>query len=437
MHIKKGMKKHRFSPLLSWLWLLAGLAVFVCIHRVYFLPTFLVQFQGDLSMVKPLYWGGIACCLAVGWSMLSGRKLPYSNNFEVLLVTSLFFVCVLLFFLAATREFYSGTYLLTLECVMVFWFGMEVCFRNRFVTYRFIVLPSSIPLSREDFLEHDVVFWKEDDDTHRFDEVDAVVVDFTISLHPPLQKLLSQYQQIGMPVIPLSEFLENVWGRIPIGMFGGAMGPGNTPFRPYLLLKPLLERIIAFAGLLVTAPVVLAAALAVKMTSAGPILFCQQRVGRKGVPFTIYKLRTMRNGTDGPAGRDGIENDRDVTAIGRLLRRYHLDELPQLINVLKGDMALVGPRPETVEFTEVYKGEIPGYILRNQMLPGVTSWALIHQGHVHGVRDTAVKLSYDLFYLKHVSLFLDFYIIIKTVWIMVTGIEKLSSPNGLRVFAKK
>lgn len=126
-----------------------------------------------------------------------------------------------------------------------------------------------------------------------------------------------------------------------------------------------------------------------------------------------------------------------VTAIGNLLRKFHIDELPQLLNVVKGDMALVGPRPETVELTEVYKQAIPGYILRNEIRPGVVSWALIHQGNVSGIEDTAVKLSYDLFYLKHISLFLDFYIILKTIWIMLSGTEKLSSPNGLRMFSRK
>ena len=433
MHIKTNLRKHRYSPFLSWAWLLAGALAFMCIHHVHFAPIFAERFQGDAMPVRPLYWGAIACYLAVGWSMFSGRKLPYSNNFEVLSLTSFLAICTLLLFLAATREFYSGTYLLVLFCFQLAWLGIEVWFRNRFVAYRFAVFPSSIPLSAGDFLEHDIVFLGARDEPAEaawMDGVDAVVVDFTVNLSPTSRALLSRCQRAGIPILPMNLFLENVWGRIPVELFND-MAIGNISFRPYLLVKPVLNWCAAFAGLLVVTPVVLVAAGVVKLTSSGPAFFCQERVGMKGKSFTIYKLRTMHEGDSA-----GINVGEKVTAIGGILRRYHIDELPQLVNVLKGDMALVGPRPETVELSDLYEKEIPGYILRNQVRPGVTSWALIHQGNVSGVENTRIKLSYDLFYIKHASCFLDAYIVLKTIWIIVFGIETLTSPAGPRIFGR-
>lgn len=273
MHIKTNLKKHRFSPFLSWAWLLAGLAVLVGIHHAYFVPIFTEQFQTSLAPIKPLYWGSMVCYLAVGWSMFSGRKLPYSNNVEVLFLMALFSVCTLLLLLAASREYYSGVYLLVLFCFQLVWLGIEVYVRNHFVTYRFAVFPSSLPFAAGDFLEHDVVFLNEGDAAARMDGVDAVVVDFTAGLEPPFRELLSQCQQSGIPIIPLNLFLENVWGRIHIELFNDMMVSGTFSLRPYLLLKPVLERGMSLIGLLVTAPVIAVAAVAVKTTSPGPVFF--------------------------------------------------------------------------------------------------------------------------------------------------------------------
>lgn len=435
MHIKTHLKKHRFSPFLSWIWAFAGLAALGAVHRVHFAPIFMEQFNGDLSPIRPLYWGAIFCYLVVSWLMISERRLPYSNNFEVLVITSLLGTCALLLFLAAAREFYSGTYLFVLFCCQVIWLGMEVFFRNRFVTYRFGVFPTSLNLSPEHFPEHDVFHVAPTDEPSRH-AVDAVVVDFNAPLDPERQSQLAKYRAAGVPILPLGMFLESVWGRISTAQTNEVMAFASAALRPYLLVKPVLDRLIALVGLLATAPIVVAAAAAVKMTSPGPALFRQERVGLNGRPFMILKLRTMLPGVEKLGAFAVAGDDKRLIRIGGFLRRFHIDELPQLLNVLKGDMAIVGPRPETSELTELYKREIPGYALRNQVLPGVTSWALIHQGNVSGIEDTQVKLSYDLFYLKHASCFLDFYIIVKTIWVMAFGIERLHSPDGLRVFGR-
>lgn len=367
--------------------------------------------------------------------MISQRRLPYANNFEVLASTAVVLTCLLFFVLAAGRAFYSGTYLLVFLCFQVVWFGLEVWFRNRFITYRFAVLPTVVALSPGDFPEHHVAF-SAIPDPARFKEMDAVVADFNAYFDGDWMACLAQCRNSGIPVIPLDVFLENVWGRIPPELSRSALLAYASMPRPYLIIKPLLERAAAALALTVILPLLALTAILVKATSPGPVFFRQRRVGLNNQPFTIYKFRTMRAGVDRLGSYAIIDNDERLTPIGGFLRKFHIDELPQLFNVLKGDMALVGPRPETTELAGHYARVIDGYDLRHAMRPGVVSWALIHQGNVSGVADTRIKLSYDLYYLKHASAFLDFYIILKTVWVMLIGVETLASPDGLKLFPK-
>jgi lipopolysaccharide/colanic/teichoic acid biosynthesis glycosyltransferase len=176
-----------------------------------------------------------------------------------------------------------------------------------------------------------------------------------------------------------------------------------------LFLSPLA----LLAGLLV--------ALAVYLDLGRPVLFAQERVGLGGRVFKAYKFRTMR-GAPREGAYAGEEAER-ITPLGRFLRRYRLDELPQLWNVLKGEMALVGPRPEQRILAETYAREIPLYALRHTVRPGLTGWAQVHQGYAEGKEETLVKLSYDLYYVRHLSFFLDLRILLRTIWVVLSGFQ--------------
>jgi lipopolysaccharide/colanic/teichoic acid biosynthesis glycosyltransferase len=149
------------------------------------------------------------------------------------------------------------------------------------------------------------------------------------------------------------------------------------------------------------------------------VLFTQERVGLWGRAFRVYKFRTMRVAPQ--EGAYAGEEEGRITPLGRFLRRYRLDELPQLLNVLKGEMGLVGPRPEQRVLAEAYAREIPLYALRHTVRPGLTGWAQVHQGYAEGKEETLVKLSYDLYYIKHLSFFLDLRILLRTLWVVLTG----------------
>jgi exopolysaccharide biosynthesis polyprenyl glycosylphosphotransferase len=224
----------------------------------------------------------------------------------------------------------------------------------------------------------------------------------------------------GFRVVGLPEFYEYAFGRVPVQHVSQAwfMSVLHLYHRPYnRLTKRAFDVIVAVLGLLLTAPLWPLLAIAVKRTP-GPMIFRQERPGEFGRPFTIYKLRTMRMAVEAALVE---ENDPRVTSIGRFLRRTRLDELPQLWNVLKGDMSIVGPRPEP-EFTRGQSEAVPFWIRRRMIKPGITGWAQVRRGYTGAdAQGVAEKLSYDLWYLRHRSLVVDLAICAKTFGTVVTG----------------
>jgi lipopolysaccharide/colanic/teichoic acid biosynthesis glycosyltransferase len=169
----------------------------------------------------------------------------------------------------------------------------------------------------------------------------------------------------------------------------------------------------AIVGLLLAAPLLPLLALVIKLESPGPVLFRQQRLGLEGRPFQLYKLRTMRPGPSGSEWeRDNLGR---LTRVGRWLRRYHLDELPQLWNILRGDMNLVGPRPHPLVNAEMFHRRIPYYELRSLVRPGLTGWAQVRYRYANCLEEETEKMGYDLYYIRHRSLWLDLRVLPATV----------------------
>jgi len=177
---------------------------------------------------------------------------------------------------------------------------------------------------------------------------------------------------------------------------------------------------VAVAGIVIGAPLMLLTAIAVRLSSPGPILYRQVRVGMSDQPFTLYKFRSMRQ--DAEAGTGAVwakKDDPRVTAVGRVIRAIRFDELPQLFNVLKGEMSIVGPRPERPEFVQALSERIPYYRQRHCVRPGITGWAQVNYKYGDTLEDTITKLEYDLYYIKNMSLSLDNYIIFHTLKAML------------------
>lgn len=189
-----------------------------------------------------------------------------------------------------------------------------------------------------------------------------------------------------------------------------------------LVLKRIVDVIASVVGFVVIAPILGAVALAIKVDSKGPIFYLQERMGRFGEPFRIFKFRTMvmKAEADGPVWAAG-KNDPRLTRVGRFLRRTHLDELPQLLNVIKGEMSLVGPRPERPHFVQTLNREIPRYDSRLLVRPGITGLAQVHYRYDASIADVKRKLRFDLLYVRRMCLALDARILAWTFLVVVTG----------------
>jgi lipopolysaccharide/colanic/teichoic acid biosynthesis glycosyltransferase len=168
-------------------------------------------------------------------------------------------------------------------------------------------------------------------------------------------------------------------------------------------------------------PFLAAVAMLVRLESPGPIFYRQTRVGRMGLPFTLWKIRSMQLGAEENGVQWAMRDDPRITRTGRWLRRWRIDELPQLLNVIKGEMSLVGPRPERPAFVSDLRGTIPYYDLRHTVRPGITGWAQIMFGYGASLEDAHIKLQYDLYYIKNLSLTLDCRILLRTIRVVLLG----------------
>ena len=196
--------------------------------------------------------------------------------------------------------------------------------------------------------------------------------------------------------------------------------------------KRLFDIFVSLSLLILSAPLLLAAMLAVRLTSPGPVFYRQERSGRMGTRFTCYKLRSMRPDAERDGARWSADNDPRVTRVGALLRKFRIDEIPQLVNVLRGEMSFVGPRPERPEFVDQLSREIPCYRERLLVQPGLTGWAQVNYRYGSTVDDARRKLEYDLYYIKHMSLLLDVFILLDTVRIVIRGGVSDASSATLR-----
>ena len=230
----------------------------------------------------------------------------------------------------------------------------------------------------------------------------------------------------GMRIYRLSDFYEQFLSRIPIHHLSQqwlttAHGFELIHNRMGLRFKRYVDVLIAVIGGLLCLPIVFATGLLILLTSGRPIFYSQIRNGEDNRAFTCYKFRTMKVDAESAGAQFAAADDPRLVPFGKWLRKYRLDELPQLWNVLRGDMSFIGPRPERPEFIELLEQRIPYYNLRHTVKPGITGWAQVMYGYGDTEEDSAQKLQYDLFYIKNYSLILDISILIKTVKTIVFG----------------
>jgi lipopolysaccharide/colanic/teichoic acid biosynthesis glycosyltransferase len=226
---------------------------------------------------------------------------------------------------------------------------------------------------------------------------------------------------LGKQIRHVAEFTEDVQGIVSIDHFDLEQ-ISVARMEAYRFGKRLLDILLVVVAVPLAAPLLMLGMCMVLIKMGRPIFFVQPRVGLGGQPFQMYKLRTMRIANHAEGVRATSSGDSRVTKVGKILRRFRIDELPQLLNVLKGDMSVIGPRPEQPMLTQEYERELPAFVYRSLVRPGITGWAQVRAGYAANLEETRVKLTYDLFYIKNFSFALDMQILFRTIWTLASGV---------------
>ena len=253
-------------------------------------------------------------------------------------------------------------------------------------------------------------------------QIQAIVVDLSSpQLDEAWQRFLTKQTLQGRPVYNNRQVYESLTGRLPIHhLYENELG-SLLPSQGYLWFKQLLDSLAIILVAPLVLPICLLTALLIRLESTGNVIFVQERVGQGGKLFKIYKFRSMTTDAEKHGAKLAQENDARVTRVGKFIRKTRIDELPQFINVLKGDMSLIGPRPEQLSFVKAFEQSIPFYNYRHIVKPGISGWAQVTQGYAGNEDETALKVQYDFYYIKHISFALDVLIVIKTLQTMLTG----------------
>jgi exopolysaccharide biosynthesis polyprenyl glycosylphosphotransferase len=256
--------------------------------------------------------------------------------------------------------------------------------------------------------------------------VSGVIIAFDHGVPADVSSELLRRKMQGLFITDLTNIYERFWQKVPVFYIGdhwflSSEGFSLTHNLVGLRLKRLFDLACALSLLSLTWPVMLLAKILINLESEGPAIYTQIRTGKDGKEFTIYKFRSMRVDAEKNGAVWAKENDNRITRIGKFIRLTRIDELPQLFNVLKGDMSFIGPRPERPEFNLKLEKDIPYYNLRHLVRPGLTGWAQVMYPYGASVEDSIQKLQFELYYIKNYSFFLDIKIILRTIKVVLLG----------------
>jgi lipopolysaccharide/colanic/teichoic acid biosynthesis glycosyltransferase len=418
----RGLRLRRHTPWLNPIVQLA-MAATVCAG----LPYFLLSFSYPMGWNDYVLQNTVLACiigLVIGfWLHRSFSKLPGTyESFGILPAYLAAFGVVLLIIVLYRIEYSRALLVFSFAACVAWFFGVYLTVQRKTVLRLGVITGGRTGLfdSLDGVTASTLALasWPED--------IDAVTADFHYDHSDEWEARIADFTLAGIPVYHSKDLLESLTGRTELEQLSentfGALGPVQS----WLALKWISDWLMALLLIPLLVPVMVLAAIAIKLDSPGTVLFRQLRIGYRGKDFRVFKFRTMHD-TNGKAGPKSITdlitagNDPRITRVGRFLRFMRIDELPQLFNVLRGEMALIGPRPEAAGLSNWYQAEVPFYRYRHIVRPGITGWAQVNQGHVADLADIKKKLEYDFYYIRNFSIWLDILIVMKTIKTVVTG----------------
>lgn len=403
------------SPIWNYVWYFIGLPLILALSTIIT--------WGDITLpMKAVPKASLLGILYIGIWVNNQKSNDYLSYRAIGL--SAFYttvgVLIILSVLALGRLYYARSFLLSAYGMTVIWMGFgTIFFGKRHKQY--IVVRGGLADHLNRFSKLGWSFLDKLAIKDSLHGCDGIVVDLHAHNDKNTLRVLADSSLHGMPVLHAATVLENYTGRVNLDYIAREGIYDLEKSRAYRLFKRAWEVGFIILSTPLILILVIVVVIAIKLDSRGPILFSQQRVGKDDKLFTMYKFRSMSSNAEIEGSKFAKEGDDRITRIGRFIRKFRIDELPQFWNVIKGDMSLIGPRPEQVYFVEYFNDEIPFYSYRHKVRPGITGWAQVKNGYAAGLAATKQKLGFDLYYVKNLSLSLDLLIAYATLKTILTG----------------
>lgn len=398
----------------------SGLLFIVLLPTAVVWPLQKILFAPDNTIINTMLASGLAYLSSL-FIIKKLQKVPESNPIAYAVPTVIgcwAAAAIILFFLR--EESYSRPILLASFALMLIWIVLGAYANKLFNRKKFAV----VPFGRAKHLECDhtammINLTQPNLGNRRFD---GVIADLhTPELNAEWQRFLAQCTLARIPVYHTQHIIEALTGRVQIDHLSENQFGSLLPSSIYSFFKRIFDLSLVIITAPVWLPIMLITGVVIKLESEGPMFFKQERVGQADKTFTVYKLRSMCKDSEKDGAQFAQANDARITRVGHFIRKTRLDEIPQFINVLKGDMSLIGPRPEQRVFVDEFEKTIPFYAYRHVVKPGITGWAQVVHGYAADAEDTQVKIEHDFYYIKNFSIWLDMLIVAKTIKTILTG----------------
>lgn len=406
-----------FNPLVQFV---LGFALVVLLPSWLRYGDLLLRWPLTDVILNTLLANGTAYCIS--FILLSKfKRYPGTQTLPFVIPTVLVsWLLVFAAFLFLREETYARQVLLTSFVLANVWSFLGGSLAHRYSRPKLAIVPFGRARDLLDYKGAEVVpLGKPDLEGRRYD---AVIADLhTEDLPDDWERFLARCTLAGVPVFHSQQMIESLTGRVRIAHLSENLFGSLQPSRGYAYFKRIAETLAVLVFAPVWLPVMLITGVFIKLESEGPMFFIQDRVGQGNKDFKVYKLRSMCKDSEKNGAQFAQANDMRVTRVGRFIRKTRLDEIPQFINVLRGDMSLIGPRPEQRAFVDRFDEEVPFYAYRHVVKPGITGWAQVVHGYAADAEDTKVKLEHDFYYIKNFSLWLDVLIVVRTIKTILTG----------------
>lgn len=374
----------------------------------------------------PVSFLGSVCGVVIGfWLFRNLIAFPgIRASYYVLPVFSSTFVAIFAIFLLMRLD-YSRPLLIAAFVIAVVWFYIVYFMIQRRLRLSIAV----VPFGKVDRLYSLAsITWLRLETPKMPPHCATLAADFDNDLAPEWERFLAECVLDGVSVVHYKYLRQSLTGQVEMERLSENAFGSLVPNAAYLAVKRVSDFAIALPLLILLLPLILIVGVIVKLDSPGPVFFRQTRIGYRGRPFRVWKLRTMHDAPVPQASPHDVRHlaitrmqDARITRVGRTLRRLRIDEIPQIFNVLRGEMSWIGPRPEAAVLSEWYEAEIPFYRYRHVVRPGVSGWAQVSQGHVTELEDVLRKLSYDFFYISRFTFWIDMLIVVRTIKTLLTG----------------